>query len=423
MAMSRAVIQADAPLSWLHGLTLAQASLELAVMAGCVMAAWLLAWAVRRATSQLELSILLGRRLMDGVLFPLALMVFSFAANAVLQQWSTATLMKIWLPVCVSLAAIRLSVKVLQVTFKQSDWVRPIERTLSWVAWGAAVLWITGLLPLLLEELDQIHWKVGGSLLSVRTLIEGGVTATVVLILTLWLSSALEARLLKNATGSDLSLRKAMSNAATALLLFIGVLMALSSAGIDLTALSVMGGALGVGIGLGLQKLAANYVSGFVILTERSLRIGDNVRVDDFEGRITDIKARYTVIRSVTGRESIVPNEMLITNRVENLTLADSKVWQSIKVSVGYDSDVSQVMALLLEACGEQGSVLKEPLPTAALSAFGADGLDFTLGYWLHEEEGSLLNVKSLIHIGILQRLRSNGIDIPYPQRVVRMVS
>jgi len=422
VALNHALIQLDTPMSWLHGLTLAQASLELAVMAGCVMAAWLLAWTVRRATNPLELTILLGKRLMDGVLFPLALMVFSFAASAEVQQGSTVTLMKIWLPVCVSLAAIRLGVKVLQVTFKQSEWVRPIERTLSWVAWAAAVLWITGLLPLLLEALDQIHWKVGGSLLSVRTLIEGGLTATVVLILTLWLSSALEERLLKNATGSDLSLRKAMSNAATALLLFVGVLMALSSAGIDLTALSVMGGALGVGIGLGLQKLAANYVSGFVILTERSLRIGDNVRVDDFEGRITDIKARYTVIRSVTGRESIVPNEMLITNRVENLTLADSKVWQSIKVSVGYDSDVSQVMALLLAACDEQASVLQEPLPTVALSAFGPDGLDFTLGYWLHEEEDSLLNVKSLIHIGILQRLRANGIDIPYPQRVVRMV-
>jgi small-conductance mechanosensitive channel len=371
----------------------------------------------------LELSILLGQRLIDGVLFPLILMVFSFAASAVLQQWSAVMLMGIWVPVCVSLAAIRLAVKVLQVTFKQSDWVRPIERTLSWFAWGAAVLWITGLLPLLLEALDQIHWKVGTSLLSVRTLIEGGLTATVVLILTLWLSSALESRLLKNATGSDLSLRKAMSHAVTALLLFIGVLLALSSVGIDLTALSVMGGALGVGMGLGLQKLAANYVSGFVILTERSMRIGDNVRVDDFEGRITDIKARYTVIRSVTGRESIVPNEMLITHRVENLTLADSKVWQSIHVSVGYDSDVSQVMALLLEACSEQAGVLQEPAPTVALSAFGADGLDFTLGYWLNEEEGGLLNVKSLIHIGILQRLRANGIDIPYPQRVVRMVS
>ena len=423
MALNRGVIRVEDPLAWLDGLTLAQSSKELSLIAACVISSWLLAWMVRRAAPRATLSILLGQRLIDGVLFPLALMVFSFVVKAVLQHQFDVMLMDIWVPVCISLAAIRLGVKVLQVTFKQSDWVRPIERTLSWLAWGAAVLWITGLLPLLLEALDQIHWKVGGSLLSVRTLIEGGLTATVVLILTLWLSSALESRLLKNATGSDLSLRKAMSNAATALLLFVGILLALSSAGIDLTALSVMGGAIGVGVGLGLQKLAANYVSGFVILTERSMRIGDNIRVDDFEGRITDIKARYTVIRSVTGRESIVPNEMLITNRVENLTLADSKVWQSVHVSVGYDSDVSQVMALLLEACAEQASVLQEPLPTVALSAFGADGLDFTLGYWLNEEEGNLLNVKSLIHIGILQRLRANEIDIPYPQRVVRMVS
>jgi small-conductance mechanosensitive channel len=206
-------------------------------------------------------------------------------------------------------------------------------------------------------------------------------------------------------------------------LMFVGVLMALSSAGIDLTALSVMGGAVGVGIGLGLQKLAANYVSGFVILAERSMRIGDNVRVDNFEGRITDIKARYTVIRSVTGRESIVPNEMLITNRVENLSLADTKVWQSVNVAVGYGSDVDQVMALLLEACTEHSRVLSEPAPLVALSAFGADGLEFTLGYWIHEEEGGLLNLKSMIHIGILKRLRAHGIDIPYPQRVVHVAA
>ena len=125
---------------------------------------------------------------------------------------------------------------------------------------------------------------------------------------------------------------------------------ALSAAGIDLTALGVLGGALGVGIGFGLQKLAANYVSGFVILAERSMRIGDNVRVDGFEGRISDIKARYTVIRSATGRESIVPNEMLITQRVENMSLTDPKVWQSTVVTVAYSSPVDEVMAVLVQA-------------------------------------------------------------------------
>ena len=193
--------------------------------------------------------------------------------------------------------------------------------------------------------------------------------------------------------------------------------------GIDLTALSVLGGAVGVGIGLGLQKLAANYVSGFVILAERSMRIGDNVRVDNFEGRITDINARYTVIRAVTGRESIVPNEMLINNRVENLSLADSKVWQSTVVSVAYDSDVALVSRLLTDAALAQERVLRNPAPSAALSAFGADGLEFTLGYWIEDPENGQLNVRSAINVAILDAFQQNHIEIPFPQRVIHQAA
>jgi small-conductance mechanosensitive channel len=239
------------------------------------------------------------------------------------------------------------------------------------------------------------------------------------LILTLWISAAIESRLLKSAVGGDLSLRKALSNATRALLMFLGLIFALSAVGIDLTALSVLGGAVGVGIGFGLQKLAANYVSGFVILAERSMRIGDNVKVDNFEGRITDITTRYTVIRSATGRESIVPNEMLITNRVENLSLADPKVWQSTVVSVAYDSDVDLVGRLLCEAALAQERVLKEPAPNAALSAFAADGLEFTLGYWIADPENGQLNVRSEVNLAVLRGLRAHSIEIPYPQRVV----
>ncbi len=182
-----------------------------------------------------------------------------------------------------------------------------------------------------------------------------------------------------------------------------------------------MGGAVGVGIGLGLQKLASNYVSGFVILAEQSMRIGDNVKVDNFEGRISDIKARYTVIRSATGRESIVPNEILITNRVENLSLADARVWQSTIVSVAYDSDVELVRRLLADAARVQERVLQEPAPSAALSAFGADGLEFTLGYWIADPENGQLNLRSEVNMAILRSLREHGIEIPYPQRVVHL--
>ena len=156
-----------------------------------------------------------------------------------------------------------------------------------------------------------------------------------------------------------------------------------------------------------------------MILTERSLRIGDNVKVDNFEGRITDINARYTVIRSVVGRESIVPNEMLVTNRVENLSLADPSVAQATVVSVGYDSDVDLVIRVLADAAMNQDRVLKEPAPSVALSAFGADGLEFTISYWLADPENGSLNLRSLINLDILKSLRAHPISIPYPQRVI----
>ena len=407
------------PVFWWSHMNPQQATQELLLFLACIAVTWLLVWGVRRATPQWDLSVLLGRRLLDGVLFPTLLLGLVFISRAVWAKSHPLWIFDFLVPVCFSLAVIRLGVKVLQVTFKSAEWVRPIERSLSWLAWAAVVLWLTGLLPLVLEELDQIKWKIGASHLSVRTLIEGGLTAGLVMLLTLWVSSAIESKLLKSSTGSELSLRKAVSNAVTSLLLFVGLMLSLSAVGIDLTALSVLGGAVGVGIGFGLQKLAANYVSGFVILAERSMRIGDSVKVDGFEGRISDIKARYTVIRSLTGRESIVPNEMLINSRVENLSLADSRILQSTQVTVAYGTDVDEVMQLLMQACEAQNKVLKDPLPFVTLTNFGADGLEFGAHYWVDEQQAGLLTLKSEINIRILQLLQAKGIEIPYPQRVV----
>ena len=407
------------PVLWWSHMIPQQATQELLLFLACIAVTWFLVWVVRRATPQWDLSVLLGRHLLDGVLFPTLLLGLVFITRAVWAKSHAVWIFDFLVPVCFSLAVIRLGVKVLQVTFKSAEWVRPIERSLSWLAWAAVVLWLTGLLPLVLEELDQIKWKIGASHLSVRTLIEGGLTAGLVMLLTLWVSSAIESKLLKSSTGSELSLRKAVSNAVTSLLLFVGLMLSLSAVGIDLTALSVLGGAVGVGIGFGLQKLAANYVSGFVILAERSMRIGDSVKVDGFEGRISDIKARYTVIRSLTGRESIVPNEMLINSRVENLSLADSRILQSTQVTVAYGTDVDEVMQLLMQACEAQNKVLKDPLPFVTLTNFGADGLEFGAHYWVDEQQAGLLTLKSEINIQILQLLQAKGIEIPYPQRVV----
>jgi len=394
---------------------------ELAVLALCVLLAWGLARLVASAfEGRAANTIMFGRRVVDGVLFPALLLLLAYAARKSLAHYGVPlAVFKVAVPVFMSLATIRLGVKVLQAAFAETPVVRLLERTISWVAWLMMVMWVTGVLPVVLEELDQISWNVGGSTLSVRKIIEGTLTGGLVLLLTLWISSSIEARLLRNVTGGELSLRKAFSNAARALLMFLGLLLALSAVGIDLTALSVLGGAIGVGIGFGLQKVAANYVSGFVILAERSMRIGDAVLVDNFEGRITEINARYTVVRSLGGREAIIPNEMLITSRVENLTLADSKLWQSTDVSVAYDSDVELVTRLLLQATQEQPRVLTDPPASVLLMNFGADGLEFRLGYWIADPENGFNNLRSVINVRILELFRQHGIEIPYPQRVV----
>ncbi|MCW5655351.1 mechanosensitive ion channel domain-containing protein [Hydrogenophaga sp.] len=409
---------------WLAGFTQPSALIELGVLAVCVAAALGLTALLRRAlgAEHARASVLFGDRLADGAMFPLVLLTLGYIARSLLLKFVPLAVFKVAIPVLVALVVIRVGVKVLQVAFTTAPWVRVLERTISWAAWAAMVLWVSGLLQVVLAELDDITWTMGASTLSLRTLIEGVLTAGAVLILALWVSAAIEARLLRSAQGADLSLRKAISNATRALLLFVGLMIALSAVGIDLTALSVFGGAIGVGIGFGLQKLASNYVSGFVILAERRMRIGDNVRVDSFEGRILDINARYSVIRSPAGRESIVPNELMVINRVENLSQALTRVWQTSVVSVAHGSDADLVSTLLLQAVQEQADALKDPAPLVSLSSIGADGLEFTVGYWINSGDNSdQLRLRSLINHRILSLLQAQGIGMAYPQRVVHV--
>jgi len=293
-----------------------------------------------------------------------------------------------------------------------------LEQTISWLVWLALVLWVSGLLPAVLNEMDQIGWKVGAARLTVRNLVEGLLTAGAVLIVMLWISAAIESRLLRSATnGGELSVRKAISNATRIVLLFLGLIMAFSAVGIDLTALSVVGGALGVGIGFGLQKLAANYISGFLILAERSLRIGDNVRVEDFEGTITQINARYTVVRAITGREAIVPNEMLLTSRVENLSLADPRVVQTTRVLVAFDADVPRAMALMETAARAHARVLTSPAPSVQLSQFVPEGIELTLVYWIADLENGQGNLRSELNLALWQAFAEQGIALAGPAR------
>jgi small-conductance mechanosensitive channel len=397
---------------------------ELAVLVAVLLASGGLVWALRRGLSSEPdpRSIWFGAHLVDGVLFPvLALTLAYVARRGLVELGQPLGVFRLVIPVLLSLAVIRLSVRVLRVAFPASRLVRATERTISWVAWVGMVLWVTGLLPAVLDELDDIRWKIGAHPVSLRNLIEGALSAGFVLVVVLWISAALEARLLAGASGAQLSLRKVAANVLRAALLFIGLLMALSAVGIDLTALSVLGGALGVGIGLGLQKLAANYVSGFVILAERALRIGDLVKVGDFEGVITDITTRYTLIRALSGREAIVPNETLITTTVQTLSLADRNVLLSTLIGVDYDTDVEALREALVTTMKQVPRVLAEPGPAVQLTTFAADALELTLHFWIADPENGQGNVRSEVNLAVLALLRREGVGLRRPPPEVKV--
>ncbi|MDQ2736223.1 MAG: mechanosensitive ion channel [Pseudomonadota bacterium] len=402
-------------------LTQPGAAAELAILLLCLVAAWAVVRLLRGRSAPAD-SVWFGNRIVDGVFFPVLALVFAYIARVALETTIKPAVFRVAIPILISLVVMRLSVRVLTRTFPRVSWVRTVERSISWLAWVAVVLWVTGIGPMVLDEMDDVHWKVGAAQVTLRNVVEGTITAGIVLVLALWISGGIERRLLRNAIGQDLSLRKIAATLVRAVLLFVGLMFALSAVGIDLTALSVLGGAIGVGIGFGLQKIAANYMSGFIILAERSIRIGDMVKVDGFEGRITDIRTRYTVIRSLGGHEAIVPNETLITTRVENLSLADPRVLVQTGVQVAYGTDVRALQPQLEAAIAAVERVVPEPAPAAQLSAFSADGMDLIINFWIRDSENGQGNVKSKVNLAVLDVLNAAGVEIPFPQRVVHAV-
>ena len=392
---------------------------EVAIIAACLLISYLLSSTLAKRVNKPE-SIWLGPTAVQGVMFPLLSLVLVYVSTVIVEHYEPVFLLRAMVSVLTSLVLVRWTAKVLAAAFPHSGLARLVEKVFSWVVVLAAVLWILGLLPIVLKALDDVSLAFGKTNVTLLTLIRGSLTAGLMLVATLWLSSTFERRVLDE-TVKDLSMRKVLMNVTRAVLVLVGLLFALSAIGVDLTALSELGGAVGVGLGFGMQKLAANYVSGFVILLERSLRIGDNVRVDGFEGRITDIKTRYTLIRANNGRESIVPNESIITQRVENLSAADLRFNVTTNIGVGYDSDVSQVQSILSQAAKDQARVLQTPVPIAYLVNFGPDAIEFSLNFWIADPEAGVANVKSLVNIAMLKGLREAGIDIPFPQRVIHI--
>jgi small-conductance mechanosensitive channel len=338
-----------------------------------------------------------------------------------LQHWHGTSLLSVAIALFGALAGIRFAVYLLRLAFSHAAWLEAFERSIATLIWAVLALHLTGLLPEIILWLSEFQLAVGKHSLSLWTLLNAAFWVAMTLLLALWASAALEARLLR-AESLHSSLRVVFARLARAVLLVAAVLVVLPLMGVDLTVLSVFGGALGVGLGLGLQKIASNYLSGFIILLDRSIRLGDMITVDGHYGEVTRITTRYMVVRTLTGVEAIIPNDTLVTSTVLNHSYSDKRVRLAVRVQVGYRTEVPGLLALLVDLAKKHPRVLHDPEPTAQVLNLAESGIDVELGIWIEDPERGSQNVRSDISVAILREFQARGIEIPYPQREVRLL-
>ena len=359
------------------------------------------------------------------VLAPFIVVVFLALSKYFLAKSQPVHLLSVALPLASSLAVIRFGFYLLRRVFSRHGQVSAdmltFEKIFALLVWLAVALYITGLWPDLFEFLDNTTLPLGRNKVSVATILQAAVSVAVLLMLALWAGASLEERLM-GMPGLHSSLRAVLARMARAVLILVSVLVSLSLVGIDLTVLSVFGGAFGVALGFGLQKIAANFVSGFIILLDRSLTIGDMITVGQFSGKVTQINTRYTVLLGGDGVESIVPNEMLISGGVQNMSLSNRMVWLSATVSVGYETDIDVIFPLLEAATASVPRVSKSKPPSATLVRFGADGLDLQIGFWISDPENGTGGVKSNVNRAIWRTLQEHKVSVPFPQRELRII-
>jgi len=353
--------------------------------------------------------------------FPLTGMVLVGLTRLALKPFIHTNLLKLALPLFGSMALVRSVVYVLRQAFPKATWLSAWERIIAALVWGWLALYITDIAPYVIESLEQVEFAIGKQHFNLWMILHGVVTVFLTVVFALWVAGVIEARLMRLDT-VDSSLRIVGVRVAKALLTVIALVTSLSLVGIDMTALSVFTGALGVGLGLGLQKIASNYVSGFIILLDRSIRIGNVVQIGADSGQVTQITTRYTVLKHPAGTEYIVPNESLIGSVVQNQTYSDSKLRLTTMLGVSYNADLERAMQIMVEAAEAQPRVLTDPPPKVFLTAFADSAINLELGFWIADPDGGKGNVVSDINLAIWRAFRENGIEIPFPQRDVRIV-
>lgn len=355
------------------------------------------------------------------LLFPFVFLLLLLAGQAAVQGLGyNDQLLAVAVPLLLSLAIIRLALYLMRKSIAPGPMLKAWENTLTTLIWIAVALHLFGWLTPLVEALDSISITTGEDRFSLWSIIKLIVSVAAFLIIALWMSALLENRL-HQSTYLSRSLQVGLAKTARLALIILAFLLALNTIGIDLTALAVFGGALGVGLGFGLQRIASNFISGFILLFDRSIRPGDVISVGESYGWVSALHARYVVIKDRDGVERLIPNENIITSEVTNWSYSDRNVRIKIPIQISYSNDPEQAMALMEVAARDCERILNEPPPVVRLIEFGENGINLELRAWVSDPEEGIANIRSEINLNIWRAFLKHDISIPFPQRDVHL--
>lgn len=397
---------------------------QIAIIATSVILAFAINGALKRAVFKRALEqwkLAIGG--INKIIFPISTLVFIQLGKFVLDYWQHTSLLHLASVLFLAMAVIRLLVYGVRYIFMPGGLLKTLENSIAAVIWLIFALYVSGFLPQIVAGMEALQFTIGRTKLNLWDVLQALFTVFLTLFLALSLSRAIENKLMRN-EHIHINMRVVLSKVVRIAAVLVAVLIGLSAAGIDVTVLSVFGGALGVGLGFGLQRIASNYVSGFILLLDKSMKIGDIITVDDKHyGEIADLRTRYLVLKKLDGTEVIIPNETLVLNPVINHSYVDRKTRVAMEVQVAYESDLEKALALLIEIATQNIRVLSDPAPSALITSFADSGININLTAWIDDPENGQQNLKSELYLAIWKRFQQAGISIPYPQRELRILN
>lgn len=358
----------------------------------------------------------------NRILFPISAFLMVTIARYICAEWMHVGMLRIASRLLIAMAVIRLLVYGLRYIFSPSGWLKTLESIIAWGVWIVLALHLSGILPEIAIALEEVKFNIGKNPVNLLIVLQGLLTVVATIFIALWLSRLIENKVMRT-DQININMRVVLSKLVRVVFIFLAVLIALSAVGLDITLLSVFGGALGVGLGFGLQKIASNYVSGFIILVDRSIQIGDLITVDTHNGVVKELRSRYMTLRKLDGTEVIIPNEMMITEVVINHTSAEHRGRIQMPIQVAYDSDLDVVITLMRGVAEKHARILKTGSIDVFVKGFGESGIDLMLAFWVADPEEGTAALQSELYQQIWKLFKQHGIGIPYPQREIRVLN